>query len=164
MDGNVPIDLHAAQEIEGGEVRRFRVDWAQKPDQQYPSLWISLVYRVEFLGWRRGTDYKKRARVSRVSLRGLRCGCVWMTTFVWPRRGALATTATSGPQNPRFQLRFRAWSGEKGNRISGTYEIYRKFNPHRPYNDHFLQRPSLSLASLCAKICGSFLRFRHPAC
>jgi hypothetical protein len=40
---------------------------------------------------------------------------------------------TSRPQKAPSTLCFRVFSGEKGNRISGTYEIYRKFDPHRPY-------------------------------
>ncbi len=52
--------------------------------------------------------------------------------------------ATSGPQNMPFEVRFRECSGEKGNRISGTYEIYRKFDPHRPYQPNQLKKHVLT--------------------
>jgi hypothetical protein len=48
-----------------------------------------------------------------------------------PNRERALYMATSGPQSPRRKQRFRACSGEKVNRISGTYEIYRKFDHHR---------------------------------
>jgi hypothetical protein len=32
---------------------------------------------------------------------------------------------------PALRRRFRVLSGEKGNRISGAYKIYCKFDPHR---------------------------------
>jgi len=33
------------------------------------------------------------------------------------------------------ELDFCGIWGDKGNRINGTYEIYRKFDPHRPYQN-----------------------------
>jgi hypothetical protein len=41
--------------------------------------------------------------------------------------------ATSRPQNPLFKLTFGGCGEDNGNGISGTYEIDRKFDPHRPY-------------------------------
>jgi hypothetical protein len=41
--------------------------------------------------------------------------------------------ATSRPQNVASELHFRGYRRKKGNRISRTYEMYRKFDPHRPY-------------------------------
>src|SRR5437879_13738433 len=45
--------------------------------------------------------------------------------------------ATSRPQNAASKLHFRGYRGEKGNRISRTYEMYRKFDHHRPYQSSF---------------------------
>src|SRR5215469_5948019 len=42
--------------------------------------------------------------------------------------------ATSRPQNSTSELHFRGVWGDKGSRISRTYGIYRKFDPHRPYH------------------------------
>jgi len=36
-------------------------------------------------------------------------------------------------RNDWFGRPFKAWRWNKGSRISGTYEIYRSFDPHRPY-------------------------------
>jgi hypothetical protein len=43
--------------------------------------------------------------------------------------------ATSRPQNPASKLHLEGQKGSKGNRIRRTYEIYRNFDPHRPYQD-----------------------------
>jgi hypothetical protein len=48
------------------------------------------------------------------------------------RRG-LPEVATSWPQNRGFLFSFRGCREDKGNRISATYGMYRKFDPHRPY-------------------------------